>query len=127
MLQLDLLVVLPAIYCVVGGLVFGLWLRHNRRQARFSFRATPVEWLSCWLRPLIAFEIYVWSGAALTCLLILTLTPILRTEEAPPALLAFGTVLGVYAIMLVAFDVALVARIRGLCRQARARRADENT
>lgn len=116
MVRLYILALLPVTYALVGAILVGLWARRKRRRPRPSFRDHPSDWLSNWLGPLIAFEIVVWSATALTYLLMLTLTPLMDTEEAAPALLAFGTCLGGSATLLLAFDVALFALIRRLAR-----------
>ncbi len=107
-------------YMVLGAIIFRIW-RRRRRQRPVDLHADPAAWrLAFWLPELIAAEAFAFGGAAMECLLIVLLTPILRGADAPyfvaGAVIAFIFVV----ILFVVIDVLFVLRARHVQRQLRA-------
>ncbi|HEU5441376.1 MAG TPA: hypothetical protein VFU88_18970 [Ktedonobacterales bacterium] len=103
-------------YSSVGALVVKHWRRRRALQPLPSPRTDPSAWLSSWLPELIAYEVIAWSGAVITTIIVLAVTPIMRGPNAPYALLGFGIGLVGIALFFAVVDVALVVRVRAIGR-----------
>lgn len=102
-------------YLVPGGVIFHIWVRRTRRGPPPAQREDPVLWVRYWLPVVVAAQIYAGLGAAYMCFVLFTASA-LRDPYTK-----LGMILGLilFALIFVAFDVAMIARVRFLTRNQR--------
>lgn len=106
-------------YMVVGAVASSRWTRRLRQRHPQSLRGDPAGWLRYWLPHLLAAEVFALLGTAITWVLTLALSPILRTPDGVYARIGATAALVLLGALCLVMNAVVLVRAR---RMARARR-----